>query len=157
MAIERTGGSTPSVSRTPGGGSLVDLIDRILDKGLVIDAWVRVSVVGLELLTIEARVVVASVDTYLRYAEAIAKTALAAQPQPAGGRELPSEREMVGFLEDNPEGVGLGRLLEHFGISQDDAEGLLGRLASSQRVRRDRDRNMVLPALTEGPSAGPPR
>jgi hypothetical protein len=154
MAIEGRG-SAPSVSRTPGGNSLADLLDRILDKGLVIDAWVRVSVVGIELLTIEARVVVASVDTYLRYAEAIAKTALAAQPQPGGERELPSEREVVGFLEDNPTGVGLSRLREHFGISEDDAEGILDRLASSKRLRRDTDRNLVLPASTEGSPARP--
>lgn len=61
---------------------LLELIDRILDKGIVIDAWARVSVLSIELLTIEARVVVASVDTYLRYAEAIGNTALASRPHP---------------------------------------------------------------------------
>jgi hypothetical protein len=151
MAIEQRGGQPP-VGRTPGSTSLADLIDRILDKGLVIDAWVRVSVVGIELLTIEARVVVASVDTYLRYAEAIAKTALAAQPQPGGERELPSEREVIGFVEDNPGGVGLSRLREHFGISREDAESLLARLASGNRLRRDPDRNLVLPASVEHPA-----
>lgn len=59
----------------PGGGpspsGLADVIDTILDKGLVVDAYVRVSLVGIELLTIDARVVVASVDTYLRFAEAV--------------------------------------------------------------------------------------
>jgi gas vesicle structural protein len=63
----------------PGGGNsarpspsgLADVIDTILDKGLVIDAYVRVSLVGIELLTIDARVVIASVDTYLRFAEAV--------------------------------------------------------------------------------------
>jgi len=62
----------------PGGGGgrpqasgLADVIDTILDKGLVIDAYVRVSLVGIELVTIDARVVVASVDTYLRFAEAV--------------------------------------------------------------------------------------
>lgn len=59
----------------PAGGSsasgLADVIDTILDKGLVIDAYVRVSLVGIELLTIDVRVVVASVDTYLRFAEAV--------------------------------------------------------------------------------------
>jgi len=54
------------------------VIDRILDKGVVVDAWVRVSLVGIELLAIEARVVVASVETYLKYAEAIGLTAKAA-------------------------------------------------------------------------------
>jgi hypothetical protein len=63
---------------TPGGylerprpSGLADVIDVILDKGLVIDAYVRVSLVGIELLTIDARIVVASVDTYLRFAEAV--------------------------------------------------------------------------------------
>ena len=58
--------------------SLVEVIDRILDKGVVVDAWVRVSLVGIELLAIEARVVIASVETYLKYAEAIGLTASAA-------------------------------------------------------------------------------
>jgi gas vesicle structural protein len=55
----------------PGGGTLADVIDIILDKGLVIDAYVRVSLVGIEILTIDARIVIASVDTYLRFAEAV--------------------------------------------------------------------------------------
>jgi hypothetical protein len=54
----------------PAPSSLADVIDTILDKGLVIDAYVRVSLVGIELLTIDARIVIASVDTYLRFAEA---------------------------------------------------------------------------------------
>jgi hypothetical protein len=54
---------------------LAEVIDRILDKGLVIDAWVRVSLLGLELLTVEARVVIAGVETYLKYAEAVGLTA----------------------------------------------------------------------------------
>jgi hypothetical protein len=61
----QTGGQRPSPS------GLADVIDTILDKGLVIDAYVRVSLVGIELLTIDARVVIASVDTYLRFAEAV--------------------------------------------------------------------------------------
>ncbi|MBU2703765.1 hypothetical protein Ga0466249_004922 [Sporomusaceae bacterium BoRhaA] len=54
--------------------SLVEVVDRILDKGIVIDAWARVSLVGIELLAIEARVVIASVETFLKYAEAIGLT-----------------------------------------------------------------------------------
>jgi len=57
---------------------LAEVLDRILDKGLVIDAWVRVSLLGLEILTVEARVVIAGVETYLKYAEAIGLTAPAA-------------------------------------------------------------------------------
>jgi len=59
------------VERVVASSSLVEVLDRILDKGIVIDAWVRVSLIGIEILTIEARVVVASVETYLKYAEAI--------------------------------------------------------------------------------------
>ena len=67
-----------AVEKSMSSSSLVEVIDRILDKGVVIDAWVRVSLVGIELLAVEARVVVASVETYLKYAEAIGLTASAA-------------------------------------------------------------------------------
>src|SRR5262245_62358483 len=67
-----------AVERAPGGTSLIDVLDRVLDKGIVIDAWVRVSVVGIDLITVEARVVVASIDTYLKYSEAVAATVPAA-------------------------------------------------------------------------------
>jgi len=62
-----------SPQRRPDSSSLAEVLDRILDKGVVIDVWARVSVVGIELLTVEARVVVASVDTFLHYAHEIAK------------------------------------------------------------------------------------
>src|SRR5689334_23881703 len=68
------------VERAAGGTSLIDVLDRILDKGIIIDAWVRVSLVGIDLITVEARVVVASIDTYLRYAEAMGITAPVARP-----------------------------------------------------------------------------
>jgi gas vesicle structural protein len=67
-----------AVEKTIGSSSIVEVIDRILDKGLVVDAWVRVSLVGIEILAIEARAVIASVETYLKYAEAIGLTATAA-------------------------------------------------------------------------------
>jgi hypothetical protein len=70
----------PPVERAPGGTSLIDVLDRILDKGIVIDAWVRVSLVGIDLITVEARVVVASIDTYLRYAEAMGNIRPVARP-----------------------------------------------------------------------------
>ncbi len=62
------------VEKSMSSSSLVEVVDRILDKGIVIDAWVRVSLVGIEILAIEARVVVASVETYLKYAEAVGLT-----------------------------------------------------------------------------------
>jgi hypothetical protein len=61
----------PPVERAPGDTSLVDVLDRVLDKGIVIDDWVRISRVGIDLITVEARIVVGSIDTYLRYAEAM--------------------------------------------------------------------------------------
>ncbi|MCG2710644.1 MAG: gas vesicle structural protein GvpA [Thermodesulfovibrionales bacterium] len=60
-----------AVEKAIASSSLVEVVDRILDKGVVVDAWVRVSLVGIELLAIEARVVVASVETFLKYAEAV--------------------------------------------------------------------------------------
>ncbi len=68
------------VMKSTNSSSLAEVVDRILDKGIVIDAWIKVSLVGIELITIEARVVVASVETYLKYAEAIGLTASAATP-----------------------------------------------------------------------------
>jgi len=68
------------VSKSTDSSSLAEVIDRILDKGIVIDAWVKVSLVGIELLSIEARIVIASVETYLKYAEAIGLTNTAAMP-----------------------------------------------------------------------------
>jgi hypothetical protein len=79
-----------AVERAPGGTSLIDVLDRVLDKGIVIDAWVRISLVGIDLITVEARVVVASIDTYLRYAEAMGITAPVARP-PLG----PAPRESL--------------------------------------------------------------
>jgi hypothetical protein len=69
-----------AVERAAGGTSLIDVLDRVLDKGIVIDAWVRVSLVGIDLITVEARVVVASIDTYLKYSDAIGAAASASRP-----------------------------------------------------------------------------
>ena len=77
-----------AVERAAGGTSLIDVLDRVLDKGIVIDAWVRVSLVGIDLITVEARVVVASIDTYLKYSEAVGQVAPVSRPQ----AELPRTR-----------------------------------------------------------------
>jgi len=69
-----------AVERAAGGSSLIDVLDRVLDKGIVIDAWVRVSLVGIDLITVEARVVVASIDTYLKYSEAVGQSVPVARP-----------------------------------------------------------------------------
>lgn len=67
-----------AVEKAIASSSLVEVVDRILDKGVVVDAWVRVSLVGIELLAVEARAVVAGVETFLKYAEAVGLTATAA-------------------------------------------------------------------------------
>jgi hypothetical protein len=72
------------VERTTGGTSLIDVLDRVLDKGIVIDAWVRVSLVGIDLITVEARVVVASIDTYIKYSEAVGQVGSASKPSVDG-------------------------------------------------------------------------
>ncbi len=68
------------VHKSTDSASLAEVVDRILDKGIVVDAFAKVSLVGIELVSIEARVVIASVETYLKYAEAIGLTATAASP-----------------------------------------------------------------------------
>jgi 4-hydroxy-3-methylbut-2-enyl diphosphate reductase IspH len=68
------------IQKSTDSASLAEVVDRILDKGIVVDAWAKVSLVGIELLSVEARVVIASVETYLKYAEAIGLTAAAAAP-----------------------------------------------------------------------------
>ena len=69
-----------AVERVSGGSSLIDVLDRVLDKGIVIDAWVRISLVGIDLITVEARVVVASIDTSLKYSEAVGQVAPVSRP-----------------------------------------------------------------------------
>ena len=69
-----------SLNRSSTSTSVVDVLDRVLDKGIVIDAWVRLSLVGIDLITVEARVVVASIQTYVQYADAVAHLAPSATP-----------------------------------------------------------------------------
>jgi gas vesicle structural protein len=88
MALQTTGaGGGGSAVEREGGGGLADVVNTILDKGLVIDIFARVSLVGIELLRIDARVVVASVDTYLRFAQAAGRLGVG-QEEPAGLPEL---------------------------------------------------------------------
>ena len=108
----------------PGGGSggssssgLADVIDTILDKGLVIDAYIRVSLVGIEVLTIDARIVVASVDTYLRFAEAVNRLDISAEKEGLpglvrGSKESGAKRVTKGVLE------GVGEKLRDFAESE---------------------------------------
>lgn len=101
-AIQPAGG--PSGPGGPSSSSLADVMDTILDKGLVIDAYVRVSLVGIELLTVDARVVIASVDTYLRFAEAVNRLDIAQEDPKAGLPELVDD-VTSGAAKSKTEGV----------------------------------------------------
>ena len=87
MAIATQGTASNYLQRAPSPSGLAEVLDLILDKGLVIDAYVRVSVIGIELITIDARIVIASIDTYLRFAEAVNRLDLT-QTEAAGLNEL---------------------------------------------------------------------
>lgn len=78
-----------SANRAPRPSGLADVLDLVLDKGIVIDAYVRLAVVGIELLTLDARIVIASVDTYLRFAEAVNRLDI----QPQGQMNVPEVLE----------------------------------------------------------------
>jgi hypothetical protein len=99
----------------PRSSGLADVIEIILDKGLVIDAYVRVSLIGIEILTIDARIVVASVDTYLRFAEAVGRLNLQEADESEGLPELlegMTERgakgKTSGAIEGAKEKIGVG-------------------------------------------------
>src|SRR3982751_1275726 len=106
MSIATQGTARNYLQRAPSPSGLVDVVDLILDKGLVIDAYVRVSVIGSELLTVDARIVIASVDTYLRFAEAVnrldlTKTELAGLPElQEKGAEKMTEGAIEGVEEE---------------------------------------------------------
>jgi hypothetical protein len=87
MAIATQGTASNYLQRAPSPSGLADVVELILDKGLVIDAYVRIAVIGIELITIDARIVIASVDTYLRFAEQVNRLDLT-QTEAAGLAEL---------------------------------------------------------------------
>ena len=99
--VDRGGGSGGG-----GGGSLADVVELILDKGLVIDVFVRVSLVGIEILTIDARIVVASVDTFLRFAEATNRLDLYGKGK--GGKDITEVTQ--GMMEGGAKGKTSGAL-----------------------------------------------
>jgi len=101
VGVQTRGTASNYLQRGPSPSGLADVLDLILDKGLVIDAYVRLSIIGIEILTIDARIVVASVDTYLRFAEAVNRLDLTE----TGGagitelRESGAKKEVKGALE----------------------------------------------------------
>jgi hypothetical protein len=116
----------------PRPSGLADVIDIILDKGLVLDAYVRVSLVGIELLTIDARIVIASVDTYLRFAEAVNRLDLKADDDSEG---LPQLMEQItsGGAKSKTEGALEGVKEKLFGKDDDDDDD--GRSSRSTKRR----------------------
>jgi hypothetical protein len=104
VATQQQGGGRYVERGGGGSSSLADVVELILDKGLVIDVFVRVSLVGIEILTVDARIVVASVDTYLRFAEATNRLDLYAK----GGKDLPELME--GMTESGAKGKTSGVL-----------------------------------------------
>jgi gas vesicle structural protein len=106
MAVATQGTARNYLQRAPSPSGLADVIDLILDKGLVIDAYVRIAVIGIELVTIDARIVIASVDTYLRFAEAVnrldlTQTELAGLPELAEtGAKKVTEGKIEGVKEE---------------------------------------------------------
>jgi len=87
MAVATQGTASNYLQRAPSPSGLADVVDLILDKGLVIDAYIRIAVIGIELVTIDARIVIASIDTYLRFAEQVNRLDLT-QTEAAGLAEL---------------------------------------------------------------------
>jgi hypothetical protein len=125
----------------PKPSGLADVIEIILDKGLVVDAYVRVSLVGIELLTIDARIVIASVDTYLRFAEAVGRLNIEETGDSQGLPELMeniteggAKSKTRGAIEGAKEKIGLG------GDDDDDGKSRSRRRSSSSsRSSRRRD------------------
>ncbi|MBV9279793.1 MAG: gas vesicle structural protein GvpA [Chloroflexi bacterium] len=142
-----------------GSASLAELLNVILDKGIVVDAWVRLSVIGIEILTLEARIVVASVETYLRYAEAIGLTELASAPPSQGtrsaqqngnrrenGNRRVSQDEVAGYLDDHPEGTRLGELQAYFDAPRDQMQRAVNGLVDENRARWDDEHKLYYPS-----------
>jgi hypothetical protein len=119
-----------AVQRATSGLSLVEILDHVLDKGIVIDAWIAVSVVGIELVTIEARVVVASIETYVKYAQLIGMVG----PAAAGvrGQERKSLGQGIGDITKNVQNIPI---LGSQGQSQNE------QASSSRRTKNSRSRN----------------
>jgi hypothetical protein len=134
MAVAQAGRGGYVTRPQPSG--LAEVVDIILDKGLVIDAYVRVSLIGIEILTIDARIVIASVDTYLRFAEAVNRLDLTEADQSQGLPELMesiteggSRSKTKGAIEGAKEKLGIG------GDEDEDREKSRSRRSSSQRSR----------------------
>jgi hypothetical protein len=159
MSLQSAGGG--GVSRaSPGGGALGEVLDRVLDKGIVIDAWAAVSLLGIEIVSVQAQVVVASVETYLKYAQAMSSLSAPPVEQPKkatfqvsaeasgpGRRDESrlSEEEVVKYLGEHTGGLQLEELVQHFAAPRELVEQTVTHLVEEHKVRRDAARDLLLP------------
>lgn len=170
----QTAGSRGPVQKMGTASGLADVLCVILEKGIVVDAWVRLSIIGIEILTLEIRAVIASVDTYLRYAEAIGLTSLAAAPRTAdplgvpgmpggngnGNGRLPvlpglggpSDEEVLVYLEAHPDGVRLIELQAYFGTERTKLESILNRLVQQSLAMLDAQLGLYRPGRVLAPA-----
>ena len=131
MAVATQGTASNYLQRAPSPSGLADVVDLILDKGLVIDAYVRIAVIGIELITIDARIVIASVDTYLRFAEQVNRLDL--DPDRGGRPQRAARRRRK---QGEGQGQGRGR----------------GRQGEGRRVERQLARLIMAATVTEAPA-----
>jgi gas vesicle structural protein len=123
--------ATQSVNRAPRPSSLADVLEVVLDKGIVIDAYVRVAVVGIELLTIDARIVIASVDTYLRFAEAVNRLDLQPNGQVSG---------LPGMMDEITEGGASSKTKGALSGAADKAKDAMSSLTSDEEEEEEAER-----------------
>jgi gas vesicle structural protein len=129
--------ATQSINRAPRPSSLADVLEVVLDKGIVIDAYVRVAVVGIELLTIDARIVIASVDTYLRFAEAVNRLDLQPDGQVSG---------LPGMMEEITEGGAASKTKGALTGAADKARDAISSLTSDEDEEEEEERPRRRPA-----------
>jgi gas vesicle structural protein len=129
--------ATQSINRAPRPSSLADVLEVVLDKGIVIDAYVRVAVVGIELLTIDARIVIASVDTYLRFAEAVNRLDLNPDGQVSG---------LPGMMEEITEGGSSSKTRGALSGAADKAREAISSLGGDDEDEGEEERPRRRPA-----------
>jgi hypothetical protein len=140
MTIETTGGPAGSALERGGGGgagsTLADVVETVLDKGVVIDAQVSIAVVGIQLVEINARIVIASVETYLRFAEAVDRLSIVPKDQ----KGLPDLVEGAAGAATKGKAVsGLGKAAQEISGAVADSLGDRGSDRERDRPRRRRD------------------
>ncbi|WP_435871484.1 gas vesicle protein GvpJ [Micromonospora echinaurantiaca] len=130
MTVATTGGDQAGGALERGGTSLADVVETVLDKGVVIDAQVSVAVVGIQLLEINARIVIASVETYLRFAEAVDRFDIT----PKNQKGLPD------LVEGASGAVGKGKAMSGLGKAAKEISGAVADSLGDRDTDRDRER-----------------